>query len=62
MSKEFVVIVVVKCIFMGGFMGLLLMLLVIDLGVEVIKVVCGDIDVVVVDEVIMGCVLLVGLG
>ncbi|TPV59737.1 acetyl-CoA C-acyltransferase [Aestuariibacter sp. GS-14] len=62
MSKESVVIVAAKRTPMGGFMGGLSALPATDLGAEAIKSVCGGIDVNVIDEVIMGCVLPAGLG
>lgn len=62
MSEEFVVIVVVKCMLMGGFNGLLFGVIVIDFGVMVIKVVCELVGGDNIDEVIMGCVLFVGFG
>lgn len=62
MSNELVVIVVVKCILMGGFNGNLFLFVVIKFGEVVIKVVCEEMDVFVIDEVIMGCVLFVGFG
>ncbi len=62
MSKESVVIVAAKRTPMGGFMGGLSALTATDLGAEAIKSVCGGIDVNVIDEVIMGCVLPAGLG
>ena len=62
MSKESVVIVAAKRTPMGGSMGGLSALPATDLGAEAIKSVCGGIDVNVIDEVIMGCVLPAGLG
>lgn len=62
MSNKSVVIVAAKRTPMGGFMGGLSAVAATDLGAEAIKAACADIDLNIVDEVIMGCVLPAGLG
>lgn len=62
MSDNAVVIVAAKRTPMGGFNGSLSPVESTQLGAEVVKAVCKDIDVSQVNEVIMGCVLPAGLG
>lgn len=63
MNEDVVVIVNGVCMSMGGFQGVFVFVIVIELGVVVIceVVVCVGIVLQDVEEVIMGCVLLVGL-
>ena len=62
MSNESVVIVAAKRTPMGGFNGNLSSLAATKLGEVAIKAACEEMDVSVIDEVIMGCVLPAGLG
>lgn len=62
MSNESVVIVAAKRTPMGGFNGNLSSLTATKLGEVAIKAACEEMDVSVIDEVIMGCVLPAGLG
>ena len=62
MSKDSVVIVAAKRTPMGGFNGNLSSLTATKLGEAAIKAACEEMDVSVIDEVIMGCVLPAGLG
>ncbi len=62
MNNESVVIVAAKRTPMGGFNGSLSAMTATQLGQVAIKAACEDVDVSVIDEVIMGCVLPAGLG
>ncbi|BFT30611.1 acetyl-CoA C-acyltransferase [Alteromonas sp. D210916BOD_24] len=62
MNNESVVIVAAKRTPMGGFNGSLSAMTATQLGEVAIKAACEDVDVSVIDEVIMGCVLPAGLG